>query len=515
MFILFKKAFIKSYLLLFILLIQSLYAQSNGNTLLFQGLTNPNPVSVTGMAYGNAYMSRNSNLSSLFYNPAGLTGINTIHISVSSQYITTLERDNQEFYPGNGYLNTSLYLERLIIPDPAWNGIWDDSLGTKWYDKNGNPIGKYWDMNKLKFPVQGKDEYSEDAADNQYKDKDFTFNQISLAYPFKFSEKNFVAAISYYRNYDVRDYDWNGSHLNPHWGTSTIIQANKGDTTRTDWSTFIRKRKGGIYSLTGALAFEYNENLKFGIKFNWVSGKTNDEQILDRIGYFLTLHQLTKWSFSYDTNTVSMFGSSNFSTLNFSIGAIYSTENFSLGINIQLPYTLKREWNYNTQTYNGKSTIQTNSFGTDKVKMPAIYSFGLSIKPNNNLIFSIDYEVNPLNKAEFNLDKNFPDTLDIYSKWVYQYAVRFGIEFSLTTDISIIGGYQYQTASFVPYGVAVRDRGFPEETYSLGVSYKIFHGKIDLAYSNTNLKYYDAYITNRNFTLESSQRIAVGYTFIF
>lgn len=210
-----------------------------------------------------------------------------------------------------------------------------------------------------------------------------------------------------------------------------------------------------------------------------------------------------------------MTGSSNFNSLNFSLGAIYSTENFSLGINIQLPYTLKREWQYNTQTYNGKSTIQSNSSGADKVKMPAIYSFGLSVRPNNNLILSIDYEVNPLNKAELNLDKNFPDTLDIYTKWVYQYAVRFGIEFSLTTDISIIGGYQYQTASFIPYGVAVRDRGFPEEIYSLGVSYKIFHGQIDLAYSHTNLKYYDAYITNRNFTLERSQRIAVGYTFIF
>lgn len=164
-----KKIFMKSSLLFFILSIQSLYAQGNGNTLLFQGLTNKNTVSVKGMAYGNAYVSRNSNLNSLFYNPAGLIGINTIQISASSQYITTLERDNQEFYPGNGYLNTSLYLERLIIPDPAWNGIWDDSLGTKWYDENGNPIGKYWDMNKLKFPVKGKDEYSEEAADNQLK----------------------------------------------------------------------------------------------------------------------------------------------------------------------------------------------------------------------------------------------------------------------------------------------------------------------------------------------------------
>lgn len=505
---------IKSLIFFVIFSLESVYPQNNGNPLLFQGLTNPNTISVKGMAYGNAYVSRNGSLNSLFFNPAGLAGINSIEVSASCQYITTLERDNQEFYPGNGYLNTSLYLERLIIPDPAWNGIWDDSLGTKWYDSNGNPIGKYWDMNKLKYPVQGKDEYSEETADNQYKDNDFTLNQISLAYPFQYFNKNFVAAFSFNRRYDIKDYDWNGSHLNPHWGTSTIIQANKGDTTRTDWSTFIRKRKGGVYSLTGALALEYNSNLKLGIKFNYLFGKTNDEQILDRIGYFLTLHQLTKWSFSYDTNKVSMVGSSNFYSFNFCIGAIYSTENFSLGINIQLPYTLKREWQYNKQIFDGKTTAQSNTSGTDKVKMPAIYNLGLSIKPNNNLILSIDYEINPLNKAEFNLDKNFPDTLDIYTKWVYQYAIRFGIEFSLTSNISFIGGYQYQTAPFIPYGVAIRDRGFPEETYSIGLSYKFIYGQIDLAYSYANLKYYDAYITNRNFTLERSQRIAVGYTLI-
>jgi long-subunit fatty acid transport protein len=120
-----------------------------------------------------------------------------------------------------------------------------------------------------------------------------------------------------------------------------------------------------------------------------------------------------------------------------------------------------------------------------------------------------------LSKADFNLDKNMPDslTLNTYTKWVNQYAMRFGIEYEVTKDISILGGYQYKTAPFIPYGNAIRDEGPQTQTYSFGFSINILDGRLDAAYTYYQLKYYDAYMNNRNFTLERTQKISLGYTY--
>lgn len=495
---------------------QRVSAQHNGDPLLYQGLTDQNSVSVNGGALGNAYVSRSNDLNALFYNAAGLANIQSIQISVSSQYRNQLIRDNENFYPGSGYVGTSLYLEHLLIPDTAWNNIWDDSLKSIVYDSLGNPIGKnWWDADKIKHPVQGADEYSEEAADHQKESHNIAFNHIAIAVPFQLFGKNIVAAASYNRQYDVSDYDWNGAYLDPHWGSSDLIQDTVGAIVRSNWSVFTRERTGGLYAFTGAIALQWNEYIHLGARLNLLSGKTTDEQSLDRIGYFRFKHGQTRWSFSYDTNNLWTKGSSDFSSANLSLGALLISKNFSLGLNIQLPYTLERKWVYSTQITDTSGTVTSSGSGVDKVEMPAIYTMGLSIKAANGLTFSFDYEIAPYSNARYNLAPNNPDLLTIYTKWVDQISLRFGAEYEITDDIAIRGGYQSQGATFIGNGVAVRDEGAPIESYSCGASVKILHGRFDAAYTLSQLKYYDVYMTNRNYTLLESQKLAFGYTYIF
>lgn len=507
---LYKIFLLSAFLTLFVPQISQ--GQHNGNPLLFQGLTDRNSVAVKSLAYGNAYVSRSGELNSLFYNTSGLANIQTIQVSIGMNSKNLLERDNQNFYPGNEYLNTSVYLEGLLTPDPAWNGLWNDSLETIWYDSLGNPQGAYWDADKIQKPIQGKDNYSKEAADNEHTSKGFSLDQISIAVPFQLAGKHVVAAVTYFRQYDVHDYDWNGANLDLHWGTSTIIQAKEGDTTRTNWSVFNRKRSGGIYSIAAALALQLNKHVQLGMRLNRFSGETNDKQTLDRVGYFLTLHQLTKWSFSYDTNNTQINGTSKFSAMNLNMGALFVNDNFNFGMNVQLPYTIKRQWEYSTQISSLDFNASYDSSGVDRVKMPAIYALGMTIKPGKGLTLSFDYENTRLNQAEYNLDKSNYDSLTIYSKWVNQVALRFGVEYRVTEYLAIMGGYQSQGTPFIPYGVAIRDQGPPGESYSIGLSLNIFHSRFDLAYTIYQLKYYDAYMTNRNFTLEQFQRVSFGYT---
>ena len=102
-----------------------------------------------------------------------------------------------------------------------------------------------------------------------------------------FAGKQFVAAGSYHKRYDVHDYDWNGTHLNPTWQTSEIIIAAPGDTTRTDWSVYTRERTGGVFSINLALAMEVNKYMQLGFGLNRFAGETEDELLLDRVGFFL------------------------------------------------------------------------------------------------------------------------------------------------------------------------------------------------------------------------------------
>lgn len=490
-------------------------AQHNGNPLFFQGFADQNSTSVKGLAYGNAYTSRSGDINSLFYNPAGLAGIQSTQISVASDYNRLLERDNQNFYPGGDYLNTSLYLESLIIPDPSWNGIWDDVLGNVDYDSLGNPVTDYWNIDQIYFPIQGKDVYSRDAADHEEKFEDFGLDHLTIASPINITGKQLVLACSFYRHNVIHDYDWNGAHLNPHWGTSDIITAGLGDTTRTDWSVYTRKRDGAIYSIAGAIGIKISETIQIGAKINHLTGKTNDQQSLDRTGYFLTRHQYSRWAFSYDTCLSVTNGTSKFNASTFNFGTILTTDHFNLGISIKFPGTVHRKWNYSTNLTAPYQATSYDSSGTDYVRLPGTYSLGMTIMPGNRLTLSFDAEKTPYRKAKYTPDESFQDSLTIYNKFPDQTAIRFGVEYRHSDKIAIIAGYQFITAPFIPYGAAFRLYGPPIEHYSIGLSLDILHGQLDIAYTMQQLKYYDAYMTNRNFTLEQSQKFQIGYTFIF
>jgi hypothetical protein len=508
-------------------------AQHNGDPLLFQGLNDEHSVGVKASAYGNAFVSRSNDLNSIFYNAAGLANIPSIQVSVSSQYRNYLIRDNQYFTPtptlsSGGYTGINLYLGHILIPDPAWNNIWSDSLRTIWYDSLGNPIGKnWWDPSKILTLPQDQSDYSADAAANQKQKSSYAFDHVAVAVPFEFMERSFVAAASYSRQSDDYNYDWNGAYLSPHWGmvagdVGAVQDTLKNDILKSNWSVFTRERSGGVYSVTGALAFKLDDHIQLGAKFNYLMGQTDDLQDLQRIGYFRFKNGTgnSSWSFSYDTNDSLTTGSSKFSGISFNIGAMYVSKNFSIGLNVQLPYRIERDWSYSTQvttldSLKRPSVVASTSSGRDDVSLPAVYTAGITVRTENGFTLSFDYRYNPLRSATYSLSSISDSLFTKYQQWVDQTTLRFGVEYTISENISLLGGYQAQGAPFVGYAVADKDQGAPIDTYSCGVSVNALHGRFDVSYTYSQLKYYDVYMTSRNFTLERSQAVLLGYTYVF
>ncbi|MGB2867433.1 MAG: hypothetical protein WBD36_03190 [Bacteroidota bacterium] len=507
-------------------------AQHNGDPLLFQGLENRASTDAKGSAYGNAFVSRSNDLNSIFYNPAGLADISSVQVSVSSHYQDYLIRDNQYFVPSvassGGYTALNLYLSHVIIPDPAWNNIWSDSLRIIWYDSLGNPIGaNWWDPNRLRDLPQDQSDYSEDAAVNQKKKNMFAFDHIAMTIPFDFMEKRFVAAVSYNRQFSGYNYDWNGAHFSPHWGmvagdVGAINDTVKDDIVRSNWSVFTRERTDGVHALTGALAFKVDNHFQIGGKVQYLMGETHDTQALQRIGYFRFKNGFgnSSWSFSYDTHDSLVRGNSKIYGMMFNFGVIYNSPNFNLGLNIQLPYRMERAWSYSTQvstrdSVGNLSLVSSAIAGRDYVTLPVVIAGGITVKNINDLTLSLEYESNPLSSATYELT-SIPDSLFTqYQKWVDQTSLRFGVEYAIADGVSVLGGYQVQGAPFIGYAVADKEQGAPIDKYSCGLSLSILDGRLDIAYLYSQLKYYDVYMSNRNFTLERSQSILFGYTYSF
>ena len=353
-----------------LLLSASVNAQRNGDVLAFQGFEEPNDMSVKALALGGAFTAENGNLGSIFFNPAGLAKIDKFQISLSASYSSRMWRDNQIWYPGGDYQLLPHYMENLYTPPPEFSGIWSDSLG--------GPTGG-WNPDDIRSPVTGADPYSAEAADAENTINKFAFDQISIAYPFKISGINIIAAASFNANYNPVDYDWNGDHLDPHWGTSEDLSAlaPEDSIVRSDWDVYTRQRSNGIKSLKGALAFKLYESIQIGVGFTSMFGSTDDIITLQRIGYYQFVQAGDNWSFTYENRKAVRSGTSEISSLMFNIGGLVVFKNLNFGFNFNLPHTISRDWKYTDVITTDTGSQSVISSGKDEMKVPLSFNLGL------------------------------------------------------------------------------------------------------------------------------------------
>jgi long-subunit fatty acid transport protein len=498
----YKKFFISSMLIIiFVLLNANLPAQHRGDNHSFQGLMNNSNLSVKSSAMGGAFTALSGDLSSLFFNPAGLSRIKQIQVSAAANNYSKHWRENQDYRPDRYFVTLPFYLEGLYIPDPANNGKWDYQLAQ---DTNYNYI--------VKEPKLGVDAYGEEAADWTEQKDNFGLTNLAGALPFQLGEMNFVAALSYNVDNSFYDFDRNDTYLDPHIGYfdygGDISRVDGQKTLNMKWSRYLRERIGKLNNITGGIAVEVLPKFMIGAGFNLMWGESDDRLSITRVGDFLLSNQ-QRFTFSYMDGSFVENGTSKYSSTSLNVGFIYEFNRFTIGAKATLPYTIKREWNY-SQVTTDTSTTSLNVSGEDNFEIPALFSFGISFNPADKFIIAFDYEYAPYSKAKYNLQSNDPT----FRKWVDRNIIRFGIEYKALDFISILAGYQSIPQVYIPDGAAVTDRGPEANSYNVGVSLNLFFGRIDLAYELRVLRYYDSYFSNTNYAFEKSGNLMIGYTYI-
>ena len=486
-------------LILFMLTYPALiYPQHRGDNLSFQGLYYSEDIGAKALAMGGAYTSMSGDVTSLFWNPAGLDGISKIQVTASANYNSYLWRESQQYRPDRMFVTLPFYLEGLYIPDPKNDGQWDYYLADS-------------TQYNIKPPVMGKDPYSKEVANWQRTKNNIALNNFAIATPVELFNKDFVLSLGYNLQYNIQDYDQNNSFLSPNLGDylyGYVAPVNGIDTAVVKWYKYIRERSGNIYNISAAAEYQVTDFLSVGAKAKVIWGKTDDQLYLNRIGEFHLIDQ-NRFKFWHVLDNNSTLGTSDYSGVDYTLGAILNLNRFSFGFNVDLPYTLERKWNYTNTHEDTTGTSSSHISGTDKFEYPAVFTFGVHFSPNDIFLFSADYESAPFSKATFKLASN--DTT--FRQWVNQSSLRFGVEVKASKYISILAGYRNISVPFVPDGAAFSDRGPSSDSYTAGISLKVFKGRFDIAFQISALKYYDQYLSNTNYKYQSFNNIMAGYTY--
>src|SRR5690606_10736958 len=124
------------------------------------------------LALGAAFTAQSGDPGALWFNPAGLAGIEKPQISLSLSHATPRWRENQVYRPNRMFWTLAFYLEGLYTPDPADNGIWDFELAQD---------SSY----RIDEPALGLEPFSAAAADWQRDLKRSGLQQISAAWPLR------------------------------------------------------------------------------------------------------------------------------------------------------------------------------------------------------------------------------------------------------------------------------------------------------------------------------------------
>jgi hypothetical protein len=475
-------------------------AQHRGDNLAFQGVAQSNQNSVRATAMGGAFTGISGDVGAIYWNPAGLSGLSGLQVSISAASVTKMWQENQDYRPNRFQMTLPFYLEGLYIPNPQNNGLWDYDIFQAERDSS------YY----VSPPILGKDRYDEAVADWQKKQNEFKLDNFAVAYPFKIGEKTLTLAGAYSRKFDVMDYDRNDTFLDPHIGYDYYGVAERvtNDTLRMNWSQFERSRFGSINNISLAASYDISKNIVLGLGLNSFSGESDDMQRLDKVGWF-DITSNNKFRFSYDTLNTNILGSSSFKGLNANLGFLLKLEHISFGVNLTTPYTMQRDWETTTTVIDTSGTTTSSASGVEKMKVPLAYRVGLCIAPIEKFRVSLDVESIPYSNNEFEFA--MPNTT--HRNWVDLTSLRFGAEYKPWTWLSLMAGYKAISEVFVPDGAAFRDRGPTSESYTMGASIYALSGRFDIAYEIRSLKYYDSYYSNTNFVLEKMDWLMFGYTF--
>jgi len=469
-----------SIVLMWLVVPQLTLAQGYDTPLTFQGLSHRTSQSAASRAAGGITFALRSDVSVMFTNPALLTSLQDIQLSVGAvqQYVN----DKQDQLYG-GLQNYSAF--NLLMQGTTWQVSDPESVLVNQADSVQRPfdtIGPTWGRKASKGrPLQ-----------------------LMVAVPFSIETVRLVAGLGVVEYANLNRYYQNNNCLSPSVLSvldSTISTRNLNTNPYVaQWYQYYQQRDGTIRGYGGALSAVFAEKLSVGVSGMLLKGTTDDQEVRvgrGRLVFYNNSLRLDKMNVSSYVKT----GTSDYSGADFTFSARYSGRNFDIGFAVKPPTTITRTYtgSFSADTITAVSLLShrvdslhavgtTSLSGEDKMKLPWQWTIGFAVRVLENLSVGLEYEIRSYASATYTA----PDGT-ASNPWLSSSAWHIGIEYRPNPWLALRAGARDYAEVYEPLSNAIRGDPVSYGVYSAGFGVTFANAHLNVAYEYYDMKYVDTW----------------------
>ncbi len=475
---------------------QEAFAQGYGDPLRFQGITHTSSPSVASRGAGGTAFGRKNDVSLMFLNPASLSSLGGIQVSLGGLQQSSYWKQEQHYGGLQDYAAFSPLVEGTTnqLSDP-YGGQYPDTLKTQAdsVQRAFDTIGPNWNNSKSKsLPVQ-----------------------FHVAMPFTLGATRVVGGVGVVQYANLNWYYQNNNCFSPSvlsFLNGTTSEANlNSNPYAVQWYQYYQQREGSIYGYGAALSAAVSQQLSVGISAMILKGSTDDMEV--RVGrgrmlFFASSLRLDRPG----TTSYQKTGTSDYSGAEFSLGAEYTSRYFNVGFSVKPPTTITRSF---TTAFTQDSVALSKRFlskvdsvtvhssvsysGEDKIELPWRGSFGFGLNIREDLSFNISYEIRSYASAQYTA----PDG-NASNPWLSCSILHIGAELQASEWLTIRGGLTNYQEVYQPVTEGIRGEAVNYPLYALGCGIKVGNSVLNIAYEYSDMRYVDTWANavsiNRQFT---------------
>jgi hypothetical protein len=478
------------------------FGQGYDTPLTMQGLHRTGIASAAARGSGGVIFGRGGDVSLLFADPAGLTRIEGLQVSFTTERRSLIDRQDQRFGGLQSYTSfTPLMMGTTgSLPDPP------DSLLADQRDSVQRPfdtIGPNWNRSTTnRLPIQ-----------------------LFAAMPVDVGGITLVigAGMQEYVNLD-RFYQNNNS-MSP-----AVLSVLDGTISTTglntnpylvQWFQYRHEREGSINAYGVGVAVKLTDRWSVGVSGARLDGATDDQEVRvgrGRLAFFTNSLRISKEGMTSYAKT----GTSSFSGTEFTLSTSYAARSVLFAASVTPPSTIARAYR-GTMVWDSVAAVSQLSHrvdsihvtgsgtyaGEDRIDLPWRASVGLSIVIREDWRLGLSYEMRPYRTAEYT------DASGSVSRpWLASSIVRVGADFRAADWLIMRAGVTSYDENFS--GVTPPLRGEPVNypIYSLGCGVRLFGATLDLAYEYSDRKFIDAWANAASINRQFAHTLAVSVSYL-
>ena len=446
----------------------SAFAQGHGLPLTVQGLDRFTLHSAASRGLGGVTVGVQNDLGLMFHHPASLGTLTGLQVSVGGlQQFEQLEQV-QQYAPVKYYSNLSLLLEGLTgsIPDPdtALGGASAQDTVQRPYDS----IGPNWSRPRNRTrPLQ-----------------------VFLGVPLSVAGINLVAGIGAVEYADLNYFYENNNVLSPSILSNRPLPTPRppsdANPTLVQWSQFIASREGAIKGIGAALAGSIpGIDVTVGVSGMLLMGDSHDEE------YTVNRGRMTFFTNSFrldpDVGQTMRSATSEYSGEEFTVSVLHRSKHLVIGATLKTPTRIGRSFTavieQNTTAVQSSTTVS----GRDRIRLPWRGSIGVALKPRENLMLAMQYDIRPFASAGYKVGGT------VTYPWLSSSTFGIGVQYDANSWIQLRGGIRGRAEVFEQEGNPIPGEPVTTSVYSAGFGVTYAGARVNVAYEYSVMNYEDVW----------------------